>query len=67
MPVQRVELGDGRTWTVVGPDYLPVVPVEESLEFLSVGRNASPHTLRSYAASLSAWWEYLEVAGLAWD
>ncbi|MET8538576.1 tyrosine-type recombinase/integrase [Streptomyces sp. NPDC005065] len=52
---------------MVGSDYLPVVPVEEFLEFLRVGRDASPHTLRSYAASLSAWWEYLEAAGLAWD
>ncbi|MCX4791829.1 site-specific integrase [Streptomyces sp. NBC_01221] len=67
MPVQRIELGDGRTWTVVGPDHLPIVPVEEFLEFLRVGRDASPHTLRSYAASLNAWWDYLEAAGLAWN
>jgi len=65
--VQRIELGDGRTWTVVGPDHLPVAPVEEFLEFLRVGRDASPHTLRSYAASLSRWWDYLTVAGLAWN
>lgn len=52
---------------MVGSDYLPIVPVEEFLEFLRVGRDASPHTLRSYAASLNAWWDYLEAAGLAWD
>ncbi|MFI5756490.1 tyrosine-type recombinase/integrase [Streptomyces sp. NPDC051569] len=52
---------------MVGPDYLPIVPVEEFLEFLRVGRDASPHTLRSYAASLNAWWDYLEAAGLAWE
>ncbi|WP_406378617.1 site-specific integrase [Streptomyces sp. NBC_01618] len=67
MPVQRIELGDRRTWTVVGSDYLPIVPVEEFLEFLRVGRDALPHTLRSYAASLNVWWDYLEAAGLAWD
>lgn len=52
---------------MVGPDYLPIAPVEEFLEFLRVGRDASPHTLRSYAASLNAWWVYLAAAGLAWD
>lgn len=52
---------------MVGSGYLPIVPVEEFLEFMRVGRDASPHTLRSYAASLNAWWEYLEGAGLAWD
>ncbi|MFJ9566068.1 site-specific integrase [Streptomyces fuscichromogenes] len=67
MPVQRVELDQGRTWTVIGSDHLPVAPIEEFLEFLRVGRDASPHTVRSYAASLSVWWDYLEATGLAWD
>jgi site-specific recombinase XerD len=52
---------------VVGEDFLPVAPVEEFLEFMRVGRDASPNTIRSYAASLSAWWGYLAAAGLAWD
>lgn len=67
MVVQRVELDAGRTWTVVGGDYLPVAPIEEFLEFLRVARDVSPNTIRSYATSLSVWWDYLTVARLAWD
>jgi site-specific recombinase XerD len=52
---------------VVGADYLPVGPVEEFLEFLRVARDASPNTIRSYATSLSRWWDYLTAAGVAWD
>jgi site-specific recombinase XerD len=65
--VQWVELGAGRTWTVLGSDFLPVGPVEEFLEFLRVGRCASPNTIRSYAAALDRWWAYLETARVAWD
>ncbi len=57
-------MGGRGQWSVPN---LPVMPVEEFLEFLRVGRDASPHTLRSYAASLNAWWDYLEAAGLAWN
>jgi len=64
---QRVELDSGRTWTVLGSDHLPVGPVEEFLEFMRVARDASPNTIRSYAASLARWWEYVESAGIAWD
>jgi site-specific recombinase XerD len=64
---QRVETGSGRTWTVVGSDHLPVEPVEEFLEFMRIGRDASPNTIRSYATSLARWWEYVESSGVAWD
>jgi site-specific recombinase XerD len=67
MPVQPVLLDEGRTWTVVGVDHLPVAPVEEFLEYLRVAQQSSPNTIRSYATSLARWWEYLTAAGAAWD
>jgi len=67
MGVQRVGAGGQRTWTVVGEDHLPVLPVEEYLEFLRVAQRSSPNTVRSYATSLARWWEYLTTAGVAWD
>jgi integrase/recombinase XerD len=67
MGVQRVEVGGHRTWTVTGEDHLPVGPVEEYLEFLRVAQQSSPNTVRSYATSLTRWWEYLTAARMAWD
>jgi site-specific recombinase XerD len=67
MGVQRILLGGQRTWTVTGDDHLPVGPVEEYLEFLRVAQQCSPNTVRSYATSLSRWWEYLATAAMAWD
>jgi site-specific recombinase XerD len=67
MGVQRVLLDGQRTWTVTGDDHLPASPVEEYLEFLRVAQQASPNTVRSYATSLSRWWEYLATAATAWD
>jgi integrase/recombinase XerD len=67
MGVQRILLDGQRTWTVTGNDHLPVVPVEEYLEFLRVAQQASPNTVRSYATSLARWWEFLSAAGTAWD
>jgi integrase len=65
--VQRVGAGAKATWTVVGEDHLPVAPVEEFLEFMRVGRDASPHTVRAYATALAGLWGYLSHARLAWD
>jgi integrase/recombinase XerD len=67
MGVQRVVLDGQRTWTVTGADHLPAGPVEEYLEFMRVAQQSSPNTIRSYATSLARWWEYLAVAGQAWD
>jgi integrase/recombinase XerD len=64
--VQRVDTAEGRTWTVLGSDHLPVDPIEEFLEFLRVARAASPHTVRSYASALCGLWDYVEGAGLDW-
>lgn len=65
--VQAVGAGAGRTWTVVGGDYLPVSSIEEFLEFMRVARSASPNTVRSYASALAGLWGYLERTGGAWD
>jgi integrase/recombinase XerD len=65
--VQRVGSGADVTWTVVGDDHLPVGPVEEFLEFMRVAREASPHTVRSYATALAGLWSYVGQAGLSWD
>jgi site-specific recombinase XerC len=62
--VQRVGAGAKATWTVVGEDHLPVAPVEEFLEFMRVGRDASPHTVRAYATALAGLWGYLSHARL---
>jgi site-specific recombinase XerD len=67
VPVQRVSVDGQRSWTVTGADHLPVVPVEEFLDFQRVAQQASPNTVRSYASSLARWWDYLEAIGLAWD
>jgi hypothetical protein len=63
--VQRVELVDGPTWTVLGPDYLPIPEVERFLEHLrQTGR--SPNTVKSYARALAVWWNFLEVCDRDW-
>lgn len=65
---RRVELDGGdRTWTVVGPDHLPVAPVEQWLEYLRTARAASPNTVRSYARGLALWWSFLLEHQLPWD
>jgi site-specific recombinase XerD len=65
--VQRVTVPGGeRTWTLLGPDYRRVEPVEDFLEYLRV-RGMSPNTVKSYARALGLWWEFLALFGLAWD
>ena len=65
--VQRVLDGtDGSRWyTVVGADHLPIAPVAEYIAFLRDDQ-ASPHTVRAYAAGLAAWWTLLEHTGTGW-
>ncbi|MCU6479035.1 site-specific integrase [Arthrobacter sp. A2-55] len=65
--IQRVTLdGQDPTWTVLGDDFLPVVPVEEFLEYLrQIG--SSPNTVRSYARGMVLWCEFLGLKGTAWD
>ncbi|MDH6244056.1 tyrosine-type recombinase/integrase [Mycobacterium sp. OTB74] len=65
--VQRMRFADRpATYTVVGPDKLPVAPAREYLTFLRE-EGASPNTVRAYAYGLAAWWTVLEHTGAAWD
>jgi site-specific recombinase XerD len=65
--VQAVDVpGGGRTWTVLGDDRLPVVPVEEFLEHHRV-LGSSPNTVRSYAKGLQLWWAHLAREGVGWE
>lgn len=64
--VQRVTLdGIADTFTVVDADHLPIPPVVEYLQFLRDDQ-ASPHTIRAYAAGLASWWSVLEHTGTVW-
>jgi len=65
--LQRVNVGSELTWTVLGADHLPVLPIEEFLEFMRNARVASPHTIRSYASSLAGLFDFLEHAQVGWD
>ena len=68
MRVQRVVMPvtGGESWTVVGDDWIPVVPVERYLAHLA-GIERSPNTVRAYAHGLRLWFEFLERHELAWD
>ncbi|SHT51779.1 Putative transposase/integrase [Mycobacteroides abscessus subsp. abscessus] len=64
--VQRISVaGNPDTYTVVGADYLPIAPVAEYLQFLRDDQ-ASPHTVRAYAAALATWWDLLEHNEVDW-
>ncbi|MBS3941679.1 MAG: tyrosine-type recombinase/integrase, partial [Actinobacteria bacterium] len=53
------------SWTVVGPDHLPVDPVESFLVYLvAIGR--SPNTVRTYAYALAQYMRFLEGSRLRW-
>jgi len=54
-----------RSWTVLGDDEVPVVPVDHFLAYLSdIGR--SPNTVKAYAHDLKDYWQFLAVRGLDW-
>ena len=54
-----------RSWTVIGDDDVPVVPVERFLAYLTdVGR--SPNTVRAYAHDLKDFWCFAGFRGLDW-
>ena len=61
MPVTGVA-----SWTLVGPDRLPVGPVERYLAWLAHVER-SPNTVRAYAHDLKLYWSFLAARGLAWD
>src|SRR6516164_4731378 len=53
------------SWTVLGDDDVPVVPVERFLAYLTdIGR--SPNTVKAYAHDLKDYWDFLGFRGLDW-
>src|SRR5436309_3246495 len=67
MLVQLVLLpGSGtRSWTVLGDDDVPVVPVDWFLAYLTdIGR--SPNTVKAYAHDLKNYWEFISFRSLDW-
>ena len=64
---QRIALtGAPDTYTVLGPDHLPIEAAEQYLQFLR-DDGASPNTVKAYAAGLAAWWTVLEHTGTDWQ
>jgi site-specific recombinase XerD len=54
-----------RSWTVMGDDDVPVVPVDRFLAYLTdIGR--SPNTVKAYSHDLRDYWEFLGFRGLDW-
>jgi integrase/recombinase XerD len=54
-----------RSWTVLGDDDVPVVPVDRFLAYLTdIGR--SPDTVKAYAHDLKNYWEFISFRGLDW-
>jgi integrase/recombinase XerD len=54
-----------RSWTVLGDDDAPVVPVDRFLAYLTdIGR--SPNTVKAYSHDLKDYWEFLGFRGLDW-
>jgi integrase/recombinase XerD len=54
-----------RSWTVLGDDDVPVVPVDRFLSYLTdIGR--SPNTVKAYAHDLRDYWCFLGFRGLDW-
>ena len=53
------------SWTVLGDDDVPVVPVERFLAYLTdIGR--SPNTVKAYAHDLKDFWDFIGFGGLDW-
>src|SRR5215470_296437 len=53
------------SWTVLGDDDVPVVPVDRFLAYLTdIGR--SPNTVKAYAHDLKDYWQFTVVQGLDW-
>ncbi len=54
-----------RSWTVLGDDDMPVVPVDRFLAYLT-GIGRSPNTVKAYSHDLKDYWEFLGFRGLDW-
>ncbi len=54
-----------RSWTVLGDDDVPVVPVDRFLAYLTdIGR--SPNTVKAYAHDTKDLWQFLGFRDLDW-
>jgi integrase/recombinase XerD len=67
MRVQRVLMPDSEfeSWTLLGDDHVPVVPVEPFLVYLA-STERSPNTIKAYAHDLKDWLTYLDSHQLDW-
>src|ERR1019366_7754784 len=54
-----------RSWTVLGDDDVPVVPVDRLLAYLT-DIDRSPNTVKAYAHDLKNYWEFISFRGLDW-
>src|SRR5467141_2629630 len=54
-----------RSWTVLGDDDVPVVPVDRFLAYLT-GIGRSPNTFMDYAPDLTDFWGFIALRGLVW-
>ena len=54
-----------RSWTLLGDDDVPVVPVDRFLAYLT-GIGQSPNTVRAYAFDLRNYWEFISFRSLGW-
>src|SRR5208282_3574053 len=54
-----------RSWTVLGDDDAPVVPVDRFLAYLT-GIGRSPNTVKAYAHDMKDLWQFLGFRGLDW-
>jgi site-specific recombinase XerD len=59
-PATRLE-----SWTVLGDDDIPVVPIERYLAYLT-DIERSPNTIKAYAHDLKDWFAFLACRGLDW-
>jgi integrase/recombinase XerD len=54
-----------RSWTVLGDDDVPVIPVDRFLAYLT-GIGRSPNTVKAYAHDMKDLWQFLGLRGLDW-
>ncbi|MGH3429548.1 MAG: tyrosine-type recombinase/integrase, partial [Mycobacteriales bacterium] len=54
------------TWTVVGPDLLPVEAVESFVSYMDA-RRLSPNTVKTYCHGLALYVRVLDTADLSWE
>ena len=65
MPPMVIPGSGTRSWTVLGDDDVPVVPVDRFLAYLTdIGR--SPNTVKAYAHDMKDLWQFLGFRGLDW-